>query len=199
MRYRRGSSSAGVRAGGIPITLGAISRASLLLGLATRLSSRFPFPTPCGTLPPGSSAGTSVLFPFLLTCLLWAALGPAAAPALLSSGRARAALQWRRSGLPSRCSSCCRRRLWVPELAPAAPTLWRTGSVVGVHRLSCSTARGVSPQQGLNPWLPHGAAAFFTSEPAGVPKLVFPMSKSEVEPIRAPPLPTPARQEGWWW
>ena len=40
-------------------------------------------------------------------------------------------------------------------LVVAAPRLWRAGSVVGVHGLSCSTECGVFPDQGLNQCLLH--------------------------------------------
>ena len=40
-------------------------------------------------------------------------------------------------------------------LVVAAPRLWRAGSVVGVHGLSCSTACGIFPDQGLNQCLLH--------------------------------------------
>lgn len=188
---RTGSSSAGVRSASIPVTLGAISRASLLLGLAPLLSSCFLFPTTCGTLPPGSSAGPFVVVVCIFTYL--SVFGGARAPRphrLFSPRKVGAALQWRRS-------PCCRRRLRVPELALLAPTLWRTGSVVGVHLLSCSTARGVSA--GIEPVAPARAAAFFASEPAGGPQVGIPTEQVRGWAHPCPsPLPTPARQEGCW-
>ena len=36
----------------------------------------------------------------------------------------------------------------------ATPRLWSTGSIVAARRLSCSTARGIFPDQGLNLCLP---------------------------------------------
>ena len=40
-----------------------------------------------------------------------------------------------------------------------APGLSRTGSAVAMHRLSCSTAYGLFPDQGLNLWLLHWPVA----------------------------------------
>ena len=56
--------------------------------------------------------------------------------------------------------------------AVAAPRLWSTGSVVVVHRLSCSTACGIFLDQGSNPCLLHWQAdslplSHQTSPPTG--------------------------------
>ena len=42
-----------------------------------------------------------------------------------------------------------------------------------VHRLSCSAARGIFPDQGLNPWYPALAGGFFTTGPLGKPPFDF--------------------------
>ena len=47
--------------------------------------------------------------------------------------------------------SCCRARaLGTQASVAAAPRLYSTGSVVAAHRLSCSAACGISPDQGSN-------------------------------------------------
>ena len=51
-----------------------------------------------------------------------------------------------------------RQQLWPMVSGVAAPRLWSTGSVVMVHRLRCSAARGIFPDQGLNPYLLHRQA-----------------------------------------
>ena len=60
-------------------------------------------------------------------------------------------------------------RLWaVWALVVATPRLYSTGSVVVVHKFSCSTACGIS-RPGIklvSPVLPGG---FFTTEPPGKP------------------------------
>lgn len=138
MRYRHGSSPAGVRADGIPVTLGAISRAPLLLGLATLLRSCFLSPTTCGTLPPGSSAGAFVAV-FIFTYL--SVLGSARAPlphrlfspcegwGRLSSGGAwachRAAPLVAGAG-----SGCLSWHLWLPHFGAQAQSLGHAGSLL---------------------------------------------------------------------
>lgn len=163
---RTGSSSAGVRSASVPVTLGAISRASLLLGLAPVLSSCFLFPTTCGTLPPGSSAG-----PFVVVCIFTylSVFGGARAPRphrLFSRGEGWGRLSGGGAPLVAGAGLGC--LSWHLRL----PRTVRTGSVVGVHRLSCSTARGVSA--GIEPVAPARAAAFVTSEPAGRPQVGIP-------------------------
>ena len=46
--------------------------------------------------------------------------------------------------------------------------LYSTGSVVGAHRLSCSAACGIFPDQGWNP-SPALIGKLFTTEPQGSP------------------------------
>ena len=69
--------------------------------------------------------------------------------------------------------------LWVPgSRAQVIQELWVPGSRAQVikelwsralgHRLSCCTARGIFPDQGLNP-SPALAGGFFTTEPPGKP------------------------------
>ena len=43
----------------------------------------------------------------------------------------------------------------APGLSSVVPGLWSTGSVVVVHRFSCSAAFRIFPDQGLNPCLLH--------------------------------------------
>ena len=45
--------------------------------------------------------------------------------------------------------------------------LYCTGSVVVAHGLRCSTACGIFPDQGLNPWPPALAGRFLTTVPPG--------------------------------
>ena len=52
------------------------------------------------------------------------------------------------------------------------PGLWSTGSIVGVHGLSCSTARRIFPGQGLNQCLLHGQGDSLPVSYQGSPKLV---------------------------
>ena len=51
------------------------------------------------------------------------------------------------------------------------PGLQSTGSVVEVHGLSCSAARGLFPDQGSNPRLLHWQAASLPSSHEGSPGL----------------------------
>ena len=77
---------------------------------------------------------------------------------------ARAFLQLQRAGATLHCGawashcggfSCCRahrlQQLWHVGSVIVARRLQSTGSVVVAHGLSCSTACGIFPDQGLNP------------------------------------------------
>ena len=48
-----------------------------------------------------------------------------------------------------------------------ARRLWSTGSIVVVHRLSCSAVCGIFLDQGVEPVSPALASGFFTTEPPG--------------------------------
>ena len=52
-------------------------------------------------------------------------------------------------------SRCGAQALGLGGSVVAAPRLQSTGSIAVVHGLSCSTACGIFPDQGLNPCLPH--------------------------------------------
>ena len=53
-------------------------------------------------------------------------------------------------------------RLWGAWVSAfAAPGLWSTGSVLVAHRLSCSEACGIFPDQGSNPWSSALTGGFF--------------------------------------
>ena len=54
--------------------------------------------------------------------------------------------------------SCRAQVLGCTSFVGAVPTVWSTGSVVVVHRLSCSLACGIFPEQGSNPYLLHRQA-----------------------------------------
>ena len=54
----------------------------------------------------------------------------------------------------------------------AAPGLWSTGSAAAVHALSCSTACGIVPDQGLNPCLLHGQVDSLPLSPQESPKFL---------------------------
>lgn len=187
---RTGSSSAGVRSASVPVTLGAISRASLLLGLAPVLSSCFLFPTTCGTLPPGSSAG-----PFVVVCIFTylSVFGSARAPRphrLFSRREGWGRLSGGGAPLVAGAGlGCLSWHLRLPHFGAQAQSLGYTGLAAPRHAGS---------QQGLNPWLPHGQLHSSPASQQGGPKLAFPLSRSEAERIRPSPLPTPARQEGCW-
>ena len=56
----------------------------------------------------------------------------------------------------------------APGLSSCGPGLWSTGSVVVVHRLSCSMACGVLAVPRIEP-TPALAGRFFTTEPPGKP------------------------------
>ena len=56
----------------------------------------------------------------------------------------------------------------APGLSSVVPGLWSTGSVVVVHRLSCSMACGVLAVPRIEP-TPALAGRFFTPEPPGKP------------------------------
>ena len=55
--------------------------------------------------------------------------------------------------------------------AVAAPGLWSTGSAAAVHALSCSTACGIVPDQGLNPCLLHGQVDSLPLSHQGSPQI----------------------------
>ena len=61
--------------------------------------------------------------------------------------------------------SCGAQVLSTPDSEVVTPQLLSTGSVVVVHGLGCSTARGIFPDQGSNLCLLHLAGRFFTTEP----------------------------------
>ena len=55
----------------------------------------------------------------------------------------------------------------------AAPRLQSTGSVAVAHGLSCSTASGTSPNQGIKPMSPVLAGTFFIADLPGKPLNLF--------------------------
>ena len=79
-------------------------------------------------------------------------------------------------------SSCCEGRLlssrsaWaLIELASLVTehTLWRTGLIVVLHRLSCSKTNGNFPDQGSNPYLLHWQVDSLPLSQLGGPHLSF--------------------------
>ena len=64
------------------------------------------------------------------------------------------------------------RQLWYMGSA-AVPGLQRAGSIVLVHRLSCSVARGIFPDPGSNPCLLHWQADSLPLSHQGSPLSVF--------------------------
>ena len=58
----------------------------------------------------------------------------------------------------AQASHCGGSSLWSEGSVGAAPRLQGTGSEIIAHRLSCSVACGISPDQGLKPYLLHWQA-----------------------------------------
>ena len=94
---------------------------------------------------------------------------------------ARAFLQLRKRGLPL-CGaqaphfggcSCGGWALGMRASATAAPRLQSTASVAVAHGLSCSTASGTSPNQGIKPVSPVLAGTFFIADLPGKPLNLF--------------------------
>ena len=64
---------------------------------------------------------------------------------------------------------CGLRELWLPGAEAQAQLLWHMSLVPQI--------RGIFPDQGWNPCTPALAGGFFTTEPPGKPKSVFPGGK----------------------
>ena len=65
------------------------------------------------------------------------------------------------------------RALGMQASAAAAPRLQSTGSAVVAHGLSCSAARGIFPDQGLNPCLLHWQVDSLPLSHQGSPLMMF--------------------------
>ena len=68
-------------------------------------------------------------------------------------------------------------------LSVVAPRLQSTGSVVVAHRLSCSVACGIFPDQGLNPSLPHWQVDFLSLSHQGSLRPLYLITDHDFSPV----------------